>query len=83
MTLAMVALAVLAVVVFAFVLEPIVRARREHAVLDASALPEYDDILSDDPLPDQINEPTPSIDEDERLTRRGVSIDRPAGSDAS
>ena len=37
MTLALVGLAVLAVVIFAFVLEPIVRAHGDQAVLDAAA----------------------------------------------
>lgn len=83
MTLALVALAVLAVVVFAFVLEPIVRAHGDRAVLDAAALPEHDELPDDDELLNTaVDEPAPGIDGDERLGGRRVSIDRPAGSDA-
>lgn len=84
MTLALVALAVLAVVIFAFVLEPIVRARSDQAVLDAAALPEHEPAVDDDDLvtTDGV-EPPPTVDQDERSSGRRVTIERPAGSDAT
>jgi hypothetical protein len=82
-TLALIALVVLAVVVFAFVLEPIVRARSDQAVLDAAALPEHDEPPADDEVVEQTdNQPSVAIDSDHLGSRR-VSIDRPAGSDVS
>jgi hypothetical protein len=82
-TLALIALVVLAVVVFAFVLEPIVRARSDHAVLDAAALPEHDEPMPDAETVERIDdEPVAGADNDHLGSRR-VSIDRPAGSDVS
>ena len=84
MTLALVALAVLAVVIFAFVLEPIVRARGDRAVLDAAVLPEHDEPLDDDETVEQPDsEPAFEGNSDDRLRGGRVAIDRPAGSDAS
>ena len=84
MTLALVALAVLAVVVFAFVLEPIVRARGDRTVIDTIALPEHETPLEDDDmLEPEMDEPAAAIDGDERLSGRRLPIDRPASSDAS
>ncbi|HEX5167330.1 MAG TPA: hypothetical protein VFV93_18120 [Thermomicrobiales bacterium] len=84
MTLALVALAVLAVVVFAFVLEPVVRARGDRTVIDTVALPEHEAPLEDvEALEPDADEPTAAIDGDERLSGRRLPIDRPAGSDAS
>lgn len=82
MTLALVGLVVLAVVIFAFVLEPIVRARSDQAVLDAAVLPEHDD------EPDEVDTYGPSGDEpeadgDKRTGGRRVAIERPASSDVS
>lgn len=83
MTLALIALAVLAVVIFAFVLEPIVRARGDQATLDAAALPEHDEPFDEDEIVEQPDdESTPEVN-DERLRGGRVAIDRPAGSDAS
>lgn len=84
MTLALVALAVLAVVVFAFVLEPVVRARADRTVIDTVALPDHDAPLDDDEAlePDE-DVPSAAIEGDERLSGRRLPIDRPAGSDAS
>jgi hypothetical protein len=84
-TLALIALAVLAVLIFAFVLEPVVRARGDQTLLDAAALPEHDEPLDDEDeiVEPAIKEPSAEIDGDERLSGRRVSIDRPAGSDAS
>lgn len=84
MTLALIALAVLAVVIFAFVLEPIVRARGDRAVLDAAALPEHDEQLTDEIDAEQLeNQAAAAVEGDERQSRQRVTIDRPAGSDAS
>ena len=82
MTLALIALAVLAVVIFGFVLEPIVRARGDQAVLDAAALPEHELMLDDaDGEPDGHDR---AIDTpDQQIGGRLVGIERPAGSDAS
>ena len=85
MTLALVALAVLAVVIFAFVLEPVLRARSDQAVLDAAALPEHEQQVDgeDDATGSDRDESTPAIDHEERLSGSRVSIERPVGSDAS
>jgi hypothetical protein len=83
-TLAMIALAVLAVVIFAFVLEPILRARGDRAVLDAAVLPEHDEPVEDDEIVElRDGEQVPEANSDERLRGGRVAIDRPAGSDAS
>ena len=84
MTLALVALAVLAVVIFAFVLEPIVRARGDRTVLDAAVLPDHDEPVDDDEIAEDLdNEQTTDVNSDDRLRGGRVAIDRPAGSDAS
>ena len=84
MTLALIAMTVLAVVIFAYVLEPIVRGRSDRAVLDAAVLPEHDEQFDDDDVTEPIDgEPASALDGDERQGRRRVAIDRPAGSDAS
>ena len=86
MTLALVGLAVLAVVIFAFVLEPVLRARGDRAVLDAASLPEHDfGLPDDDAIGNESLEdlPRPSQALDERQGGRRTAIDRPAGSDAS
>jgi len=84
-TLALVALVVLAVVIFAFVLEPIVRARGDRAVLDAAALPEHDPAKMDDDVDaEQVDGPlAPENDADERPSGRRMTLDRPAARDAS
>ena len=83
MTLALISLAVLAVVIFAFVLEPIVRARGDRAILDAAVLPTHDEPFDDDVLERADSEPGSDADADERMGNRRIAIDRPAGSDAS
>lgn len=84
MTLALVALTVLAVVIFAFVLEPVVRAHGDRAVLDAAALPERDTPFDNDERVEQAEvEPLPETAGEDRLSGRRVSVDRPASSDAS
>jgi len=83
-TLALIALAVLAVVIFGFVLEPIVRARGDRSVLDAAVLPEHDEPYDDDTFLGPIESELPSgVNDDERMASRRIAIDRPAGSDAS
>lgn len=83
MTLALIALAVLAVVIFAFVLEPVVRARSDQTVLDAAVLPEHDEpVVADETVEPGDNQTAPVADS-EPLGGRRVSIDRPAGSDVS
>lgn len=84
MTIALVALVILAIVVFAFVLEPIVRAHSDRAVLDAVALPQpvdTDDRDDNDPTVDE--QAASSISDDEASGNRRLSIDRAAGIDAS
>jgi hypothetical protein len=84
MTLALIASVVIALVVFAFVLEPILRARGDQVTLDELALPlapaEHRDGdglgLPEPPPPD---EPLPEV---ERPAAR-ATLDRPAGSDAT
>jgi hypothetical protein len=76
-------LAVLAIVIFAFVLEPIVRAHGDRAVLDAAVLPEHDEPLEDDGIELLDNEHPSDVNPDDRLRGGRVAIDRPAGSDAS
>ena len=83
MTLALVALAVLAVVVFAFVLEPVVRARGDRTVINTVALPERETPLDEDEAFEPAEDEPAAIDGDERLSGRRLPIDRPAGSDAS
>ena len=85
MTLALIALAVLAVIIFGFVLEPVLRARGDRVVLDAAVLPEHDDALALDEVDALAPERVPgrSTDGDERSIGRRAAIDRPAGSDAS
>ncbi|MEX1158384.1 MAG: hypothetical protein WEC79_05580 [Thermomicrobiales bacterium] len=85
MTLALIALAVLAVVIFAFVLEPVLRARGDRVVLDAAALPEHHDGLTIDEADVAAPERQPGTvtDTDERQGGRRVTIERSAGSDAS
>lgn len=53
-TLALVGLAVIAIVVFLFVLEPILRAKEHEAVLDAAALPRNPDPRDLDPDDDHL-----------------------------
>ncbi|RIK44606.1 MAG: hypothetical protein DCC58_08105 [Chloroflexi bacterium] len=48
MTLSLIAIAVLSIVVLAFVLEPILRARGDAVVLDSAALPRSEPELLDD-----------------------------------
>ena len=81
----MIALLVLAVVVFAFVLEPILRAKRDQVVLDAVALPEpepleEDEIDAAESVLDHTSSPPKA---DERIAARRINVDRPAGSDLS
>ncbi len=83
MTLALAALVILAIVVFAFVLEPVVRAHSDRAVLDAAALPNRDD--SDDLNDDEITQADQavSLPDDETRDSRRLAIDRLTGNDAS
>ena len=83
MTLALIALALLAVVIFAFVLEPIVRARGDRALLDSAALPEHGEMYDDDEAFDDEGDPPAEINLDDRRSGGRVAIDRPASSDAS
>jgi hypothetical protein len=87
-TLALLAIIVLAIVVFAFVLEPVLRARGDRVVLDAVSLPRPED----EPIEDAVVDGASDDDErrdmsggrvEERRPNVAVPIDRPAGSDAS
>jgi len=79
-TLALIGLALLAIVVFGFVLEPVLRARSDQAVLDAAVLPEHDHAVDD-----EIDEAEPAVDAglDDRPAARHVTIDQPVSSDLS
>jgi hypothetical protein len=48
MTLSLIAVAILAAIMFLFVLEPVLRARGDRVVLDAAALPRRDESSVDD-----------------------------------
>jgi len=77
------AVIVLAIVVFAFVLEPVLRARSDRVVLDAVALPRpADSVVNDDELISveisEADEPLP-----ERSSSGRVTLDRPGRSVSS
>jgi hypothetical protein len=82
MTLAMAGIALLAVVVFLFVLEPVLRARGDEVVLDASALPRAVEPLPDGDQTLDAEPPHPKQAESQQPGSR-IAIDRPAGSDAT
>lgn len=78
MTLALIGTAMLAILVFAFVLEPLLRAHTDEIVVDAIAFPDLPD-NSDDAGPDADEAAeAPRPIEDERMTP-GRVIDQPAG----
>ncbi len=81
MTLALVGTALLAILVFAFVLEPLLRARPDEIVVDAVALPDVvDDELADNgPDPDEILEESPPMAEERPAA--GRVVDRTLGGD--
>lgn len=84
MTLALVALGILAVVIFAFVLEPVLRSRSDQTMLDAAALPVHESHVDNDDIEGSDSAGTPpEIGHDERPSGQRVSIERPVGSDAS
>jgi hypothetical protein len=82
---AIIGMVVIALVVLAFVLEPILRARGDVVVLDSVALPELvepdDDELIDGVEDDEILDAEPGADD--RATAGRMTIDRAASSDAS
>lgn len=82
MTIAIVGSIVLAVVVFAFVLEPVLRAREDRVVLDeiagpqpAQPFPDDDEFVSADGDDETVIAESPS--------RRPVQVDRPLGGDVT
>lgn len=81
MTLALVGTVLLAIIVFGFVLEPLVRARQGEIVVDAVALPDLvDDELADDsPDPDELSDESRPLTEER--TPAGRTVDRPVGGD--
>lgn len=80
MILAFIASIVLAIVVFAFVLEPVLRARADSVVLDEVALPRSPERVEDDEqaeaLGSEIEPETAGY-----LSHPRTQIDRPVGSD--
>ena len=87
MTVALIGLAVLAVVIFAFVLEPVLRARPEGATLDAVAEPRPAEMLTNDgalSLDDDSDRPSASAGgERDTPLRQPIVVDRPAAGDVS
>lgn len=80
MTLAIIGSIILAIVVFAFVLEPVLRARADRVVLDEVALPRSRERIGDDESVEALD---PEI-EPEMLgypSHPRAQIDRPVGSD--
>lgn len=78
----LIAVAVLALAIFAFVLEPVLRARGDAVVLDAVAMPRASEHPED--APDLEPEPGHDADDDaESPAGPRVVLDRPANSDAS
>ena len=79
----MLGIVVLAVVVFAFVLEPVLRARGDKVVLDAVALPRPPEV----PIEDELDTSETVAPEDEPGTERvaadRVALNRPVSSDIS
>jgi hypothetical protein len=85
-TVELIGLVVLALVVFAFVLEPVIRARGDQVVLDAVAEPLPAEQLADvDPRAssDATDGPAPSADDRAAHPRAPVAVDRPVAGDAS
>jgi hypothetical protein len=81
-TVALIGLAVIAVIVFLFVLEPILRAKSDATVLDSAALPRVPnprDTSDDEPgLEDEVDAATPASDpphESPAIAARRVSSD--------
>lgn len=78
----LIAVALLAVAIFAFVLEPVLRAKSDVVQLDAVAMPRPGEHPED--APDAEPEPSAEVAEDAELAiAPRVVLDRPAGSDAS
>lgn len=82
MTLELVGVVVLAIVVFAFVLEPVLRARGDRVVLDAVAMPRPAEVNDDD---DDALDADDAIDSSnpERVSGGRVTLVRPVSSDIS
>jgi hypothetical protein len=82
----LVAIGVLAITIFAFVLEPVLRARSDRVVLDAIALPrpsetrdDIDDVLAAAGEDDAAG----SIEGEDRVVGERVALNRPVSSDLS
>lgn len=81
----LVGVVVLAIVVFGFVLEPVLRAKSDRVVLDAVALPRAAEIVDDD-LDESPIDAAADEQSHERSGGGRVTLDRPvrsAGSDIS
>lgn len=81
MTLALVGTVLLAILVFAFVLEPLLKARPDEIVVDAVALPDLadDDVDSVERDHEESPEEPKSAAEERPVT--GRVVDRPVGGD--
>jgi hypothetical protein len=82
---AILGMVIIALVVLAFVLEPVLRARSDAVVLDTVPLPEVVESDEDDSA-DILDDPDVATDAayaDERPTAGRVTMDRAASSDAS
>jgi hypothetical protein len=82
---AIIGMVIIALLVLAFVLEPVLRARSDAVVLDTLPLPETSEPEEDEPLDNLVNqdaEDTARVTDD-RPTAGRVTMDRAASSDAS
>jgi hypothetical protein len=84
MTLALIASIVIALVVFAFVLEPVLRARGDRIIVEGVTLPPAPDVHLD-PDAEGLCDPPPLEDLAPVLDRPAAraTLDRPAGSDVT
>jgi hypothetical protein len=84
MTLSMIAIGLLALVMFLFVLEPVLRARGDEVVLDAAALPRASEPVAESDDDAQTNPSPPETRQHDESNPGGrVAIDRPASSDVT
>jgi len=82
MTMALIGTLLLGVLVFAFVLEPLLRARPDEIVIESVALP---DLVTPDDEPDDAGEDVEDSDQ-RSVEERGAPgrvVDRPVGGDAT
>jgi hypothetical protein len=81
----MIAIALLALAVFLFVLEPVLRARGDEVVLDASALPRVTEPVNEDAAADAADEAISGFPQQHEEPHPGgrVALDRPASSDVT